>query len=76
MLLSCNNTKKVDVTPSFSGAEGEVKLAVLAPGHFHASLLQKNSMQLVFIDIEASTKEKNNIREVGAIDHSNNFVYQ
>ena len=41
MLLSCNNTKKVDVTPSFSGAEGEVKLAVLAPGHFHASLLQK-----------------------------------
>lgn len=39
-------------------------------------LLQKNSMQLVFIDIEASTKEKNNIREVGAIDHSNNFVYQ
>lgn len=44
MLLSCNNTKKVDVTPSFSGAEGEVKLAVLAPGHFHASLLQKNSI--------------------------------
>lgn len=28
----------------FSGKEGEVRLMVLAPGHFHASLLQKNKI--------------------------------
>lgn len=43
MLLSCNN-KMVDEKSSFTGAEGEVKLAVLAPGHFHASLLQKSEI--------------------------------
>ncbi|MDR1864579.1 MAG: Gfo/Idh/MocA family oxidoreductase [Bacteroidales bacterium] len=35
---SCNTGKK----PSFTGAEGEIKLITLDPGHFHAALVQKN----------------------------------
>ncbi|MDD4800354.1 MAG: putative oxidoreductase C-terminal domain-containing protein [Proteiniphilum sp.] len=31
----------------FTGKEGEIKLIVLAPGHFHASLLQKNPLPQV-----------------------------
>ena len=30
-------------TSSFTGAEGEVKLITLDPGHFHAALVQKNT---------------------------------
>ncbi|MDD2512961.1 MAG: oxidoreductase, partial [Proteiniphilum sp.] len=31
----------------FTGKEGEIKLIVLAPGHFHASLLQKTPLPQV-----------------------------
>lgn len=43
ILMSCNGNKAED-TSTFTGAPGEVKLAVLAPGHFHASLLQKSKI--------------------------------
>ena len=32
---------------TFTGEEGEVKLIVFAPGHFHASLLQKERLPQV-----------------------------
>ncbi|MDR0726103.1 MAG: Gfo/Idh/MocA family oxidoreductase [Prevotellaceae bacterium] len=38
ILNSCDSGQK----PSFTGAEGEVKLITLDPGHFHAALIQKN----------------------------------
>jgi len=49
MALSCTqrtdkSTRGVD---TFTGAEGEIKLVVLSPGHFHANLLQKSSMPQV-----------------------------
>lgn len=49
ILLSCiqrNNNATVDQT-IFTGKTGEIKLIVLAPGHFHASLLQKSAMPQV-----------------------------
>lgn len=43
MMLSCNNQNRHSdsETHSFTGEAGEIKLVVLNPGHFHASLLQK-----------------------------------
>lgn len=49
MLLSCTG-KKDDAERShtvFTGERGEVRLIVLAPGHFHSNLLQKSSMPQV-----------------------------
>jgi predicted dehydrogenase len=49
MLPSCTsgNGKTDGAQAVFTGEAGEVRLIVLAPGHFHASLLQKNSMPRV-----------------------------
>lgn len=44
--MSCN-TKKSDNQAVFTGKDGEVKLIVLNPGHFHASLLQKTILSRV-----------------------------
>ena len=44
IMLSCNNQNRNYDAGSqalFTGEPGEVKLVVLDPGHFHASLLQK-----------------------------------
>ncbi|MDD3868881.1 MAG: putative oxidoreductase C-terminal domain-containing protein [Candidatus Cloacimonetes bacterium] len=44
VIFSCSmqkGKKEVESKMTFSGQEGEVKLVVLDPGHFHASLLQK-----------------------------------
>lgn len=44
VISSCNMQKeKKEASPkvTFTGKEGEIKLVVLDPGHFHASLLQK-----------------------------------
>ncbi|MGC9343397.1 MAG: putative oxidoreductase C-terminal domain-containing protein, partial [Bacteroidales bacterium] len=52
MLASCNvDNKKSDMNQSniteFTGAENEVKLMILDPGHFHAALVQKSMYQQV-----------------------------
>lgn len=43
IILSCNtqNKESKESKHLFTGADGEIELAVLDPGHFHASLLQK-----------------------------------
>ena len=44
LLISCNMQKEKKEENSkmvFTGKDGEIKLVVLDPGHFHASLLQK-----------------------------------
>lgn len=46
LMLSCSGQAKNDANGStsvFTGEPGEIKLVVLNPGHFHASLLQKFS---------------------------------
>lgn len=49
MLFSCvsKNKEKAVNDMMFTGEDGEVKLIVLAPGHFHANLLQKSAMPQV-----------------------------
>ena len=50
LMLSCNSQNRrptVDSATVFTGKPGEIKLVVLNPGHFHASLLQKFSQPLV-----------------------------
>ncbi len=46
LLFSCNMHKETE-NQQFTGRDGEVKLVVLDPGHFHASLLQKFSQPRV-----------------------------
>ncbi|MEN6324058.1 MAG: putative oxidoreductase C-terminal domain-containing protein [Proteiniphilum sp.] len=43
IILSCNTQSKESKESKhlFTGADGEIELVVLDPGHFHASLLQK-----------------------------------
>ncbi|HHV85262.1 MAG TPA: oxidoreductase [Petrimonas sp.] len=44
LLFSCNIQREKKEMPSktvFTGKDGEIKLIILDPGHFHASLLQK-----------------------------------
>jgi predicted dehydrogenase len=43
IICSCNTAEK----SKFTGAEGEVKLITLDPGHFHAALVQKNMYRQV-----------------------------
>jgi predicted dehydrogenase len=43
-----NNSSQTEKTePMFTGAENEVKLMTLDPGHFHAALVQKNMYEQV-----------------------------
>ena len=72
LMFSCNsphNRGKGEVTPVFTGKEGEVKLIVLDPGHFHASLLQKNSLPLLNDSVFVYAPDSAGIRQyLSAID--------
>ncbi len=60
IVLSCTR-KSNEVDPSrpvFTGEAGEVKLIVLAPGHFHASLLQKSAMERVNESVQVYSAAK------------------
>jgi predicted dehydrogenase len=48
-LLACSSTKQEEneKTMSFTGAQGEVKLMTVDPGHFHAALVQKTMFDQV-----------------------------
>lgn len=46
-LFTACNTKKTDNSTTFTGKDGEVKLIVIDPGHFHAALLQKSPLNQV-----------------------------
>lgn len=45
LLISCQKMPQKE--NQFTGKKGEVKLITLAPGHFHAALLQKNSLDII-----------------------------
>ena len=48
LFIGCQlSDKKETPMNTFTGEKGEVKLIVLAPGHFHADLLQKNKLEQI-----------------------------
>ena len=48
LLIGCQlSNKKETSMNTFRGEKGEVKLIVLAPGHFHADLLQKSKIEQI-----------------------------
>lgn len=70
MFLSCMHNSTV-----FTGKAGEVKLIVLAPGHFHANLLQKSAMPQVndSVYVYAASPEDAGLNQyLSAIESFNN----
>ncbi len=47
LTMTAINSCKTEKKTKFTGAEGEVKLVTLDPGHFHAALVQKNMYKQV-----------------------------
>ena len=75
MLLSCvqkNNNAPGNQT-MITGEAGEVRLIILAPGHFHASLLQKKAMPQVndSVFVYAATKDAGLKQYLSAIESFN-----
>ena len=56
---SCKTEKKA----KFTGAEGEVKLITLDPGHFHAALVQKNMYRQVHPEVAVYAPEGDDLDE-------------
>ena len=56
---SCQTEKK----SKFTGAEGEVRLITLDPGHFHAALVQKNMYQQVHPDVAVYAPDGDDLNE-------------
>lgn len=73
--ISCTNNLKQDNIQSvneFSGKRGEVKLIVLDPGHFHASLLQKDTLWQVNDSVFIYAPEGQELKQYLAAIHSYN----
>jgi len=45
LLLTMSACQPYPKSPGFTGADGEIKLITVAPGHFHAALLQKSALK-------------------------------
>jgi predicted dehydrogenase len=41
------SSNRKEISKEFSGKKGKVKLVILAPGHFHANLIQKSNLDMV-----------------------------
>ena len=79
LFLSCmqQSKKEIDNTAVFTGKAGEIKLIVLAPGHFHANLLQKNAIPQVNDSVHVyavSPDDAGLIQYLSAIESFNNRV--
>ena len=61
ILVSCAEVDKKQ--NHFSGAPGEVKLMVLAPGHFHAALVQKTSYPQIDTNVYVYAPYGNEVQE-------------
>lgn len=59
---SREETKQEKSNMEFTGAEGEVKLMVLDPGHFHAALVQKTSYPQVNHEVHVYAPEGPEVR--------------
>jgi predicted dehydrogenase len=53
----------MDKKATFTGAEGEVKLVTLDPGHFHAALVQKNMYTQVYPDVMVYAPDGDDLNE-------------
>ncbi len=66
---SCNTGNKT----KFTGAEGEVKLITLDPGHFHAALVQKNMYKqvnpTVFVYAPEGDDLEEHLKKIDAYNH-------
>jgi predicted dehydrogenase len=72
ILLLINSCKGMDQT-QFSGSPGEVKLITLAPGHFHAWLVQKNMYEQVDPTVHVYAPEGPEVeRHIAMIESYNN----
>ena len=76
-LFSCTQQRNdgKGLKADFTGQDGEVKLIVLAPGHFHANLLQKTTIPQVndSVLVYASSPEDIGFKQyLSAIESSNN----
>jgi predicted dehydrogenase len=58
MISSCNNKKEEQ---SFTGAQHEVKIITLNPGHFHAALVQKEMYDQVSPVVQVYAPEGNDL---------------
>lgn len=77
MSLSClqQSSKQAENRAAFTGKEGEVKLIVLAPGHFHANLLQKSTIPQVSdtVSVYAMSPDDTGLKQyLSAIESFNN----
>lgn len=79
MVFSCSsrNTQMEDQTEeeatAFTGADGEVKLMTLDPGHFHASLVQKSMYDQVSPTVYVYAKEGSELDAfLASIENYNN----
>lgn len=64
LLFSCNmrkDTEKEQSPTTFTGQDGEIRLVVLDPGHFHASLLQKFPQRQVNDTVHVYAPEGNEL---------------
>lgn len=64
-IMSCNTQNKENKESKhiFTGADGEIELVVLDPGHFHASLLQKFPQRLVNDTVFVYAPEGNELKQ-------------
>ena len=65
LLLSCagRGGDGKDQQSTFTGEAGEIELIVLAPGHFHASLLQKSEMEQVNKQVHIYSQEESRLAQ-------------
>ena len=61
--FSCKQAKTDKETASFNGSPGEVRLITLAPGHFHAALVQKTSYPQVAELVSVYAPEGDELRQ-------------
>lgn len=64
LLFSCNMGKETKQSQAiFTGQDGEIRLVVLDPGHFHASLLQKYPQHQVNDTVHVYAPEGNELNQ-------------
>ena len=61
LLMTAITSCKTENKAKFTGAEGEVRLITLDPGHFHAALIQKIMYPQVHPDVFIYAPEGNDL---------------
>jgi len=63
LMMTTIHSCKMNPKANFTGAEGEVKLITLDPGHFHAALVQKNMYRQVHPDVAVYAPDGDDLNE-------------